>query len=117
MTTVSRGTSALAMAVIILAPWRMMPWRSTTTPTMKPGTSCRKISGMLKASHSEMNRVALSAESTKMAPDRTQGWLATMPTTRPSRRARPVTISWAQRALISKNDPPSTKRSITSRTS
>ena len=37
---------------------------------------------MLKASHSEMNRAALSAESTKIAPLRTVGWLATMPTAR-----------------------------------
>jgi hypothetical protein len=84
---------------------------------MNPGTSWRKISGMLKASQSEMNRAALSAESTNIAPARTDGWLATIPITRPSSRARPVTISWAQSALISKNDPPSTNRSITSRTS
>ena len=44
---------------------------------------------MLKASQSEMNRAALSAESTKIAPLRTCGWLATMPTTRPSSRAKP----------------------------
>jgi len=59
----------------------------------------------------------LSAESTKIAPLRTLGWLATIPTTLPSNRARPTTISWAQRALISKNVPPSTIPSITSRTS
>ena len=64
-----------------------------------------------------MNRAALSAESTKIAPLRTLGWLATIPTTRPSSRASPVTISCAHRALISKNVPASTSRSTTSRTS
>ena len=66
---------------------------------MNPGTSCRNTSGMLNASHSEMKRAALSAESTKIAPLRTLGWLATMPTTRPSRRASPTTISCAHRRL------------------
>ena len=72
---------------------------------------------MLKASHMVMKRAALSAESTKIAPLRTCGWLATMPTTCPSRRASPVTISCAQRALISKNEPASTSPSMTSPTS
>ena len=67
------GTSADDIAAIILAPWRMMPWRSTSTPTMNPGTSCRNTSGMPNASHSETNRAALSAESTKIAPLRTLG--------------------------------------------
>ena len=115
--TENLGTSALAIAVIILAPCRMMPCRSTAAPTMNPGTSCRKISGTLKASHMVMNRAALSAESTKIAPLRTCGWLATMPTTWPSSRARPTTISSAQRGLISKNEPASTSPSMTSLTS
>ncbi len=42
---------------------------------------------MLNASHSQMNRAALSAESTKSTPPLYFGWLATMPTARP-RRAR-----------------------------
>ena len=72
---------------------------------------------MLKASHIVMNRAALSAESTKIAPLRTIGWLATRPTTRPRSRASPTTISCAHPALISKKVPPSTNRSKTSRTS
>ena len=56
---------------------------------------------MLNASHRLMNLAALSAESTKMAPLRTLGWFATTPITCPPSRARPTTISCAQRALIS----------------
>ncbi len=78
---------------------------------MNPGTSCRKISGTLNASHIVMKRAALSAESTKIAPLRTCGWLATIPTTWPSRRPSPTTISSAQRGLISKNEPASTSPS------
>ena len=72
---------------------------------------------MLKASHTMMNRADLSAESTKIAPLRTDGWLARCPTTRPSSRARPVTISWPSAALISKKLSASTSPSMTSRTS
>src|SRR5436309_2302660 len=46
------------MAVIILAPCRMMPCFSTTEPTMNPGTSARNSSGTLNASHSCTNRAA-----------------------------------------------------------
>ncbi len=56
------------MAEIILAPWRMMPMRSTALPIMNPGTSARNTSGMPKASHSQTKRVALSAESTNSTP-------------------------------------------------
>ena len=48
---------------------------------------------MLNASHSQMKRAALSAESTKSTPPFHFGWLATMPTARPSMRAKPVTSS------------------------
>jgi hypothetical protein len=41
------GTVASVTAVIIFAPWRMMPSRSTFVPIMKPGTSARKSNGML----------------------------------------------------------------------
>src|SRR6266545_3404460 len=57
-TTQIFGTVASAIALIILAPWRMMPWRSTAAPTMNPGTSDRNTSGTLNASHSCTNRVA-----------------------------------------------------------
>src|SRR3989449_8760456 len=62
-TTVSFGTVASLTAYSILAPWRMMPARSTFEPTRNPGTSCRNTSGMLNASHNMMKRAALSAAS------------------------------------------------------
>ena len=107
------GTVASLTAAIILAPARMMPWRSTLVPIMKPGTSARYRSGMLKASHSQMKRAALSAESTNSTPPFYLGWLATMPTARPSMRAKPVTISRAKSFLISSNEPSSMIASMT----
>jgi hypothetical protein len=80
----SLGTVASATAEIILAPWRMMPMRSTALPIMKPGTSAKNSSGTLKASHSQMKRAALSAESTNSTPPFHLGWLATIPTVRPA---------------------------------
>ena len=80
------GTVASETALIIFAPWRMIPWRSTAVPIMKPGTSARKSSGTLKALQVWMKRAALSAESTKSTPPVCLGWLATTPTARPSRR-------------------------------
>ena len=47
---------------------------------MKPGTSARNRSGTLNASHSQMKRAALSAESTNSTPPRCFGLFATMPT-------------------------------------
>ena len=43
------GTVASETALIIFAPWRMMPWRSTAVPIMKPGTSARKSSAVSEA--------------------------------------------------------------------
>ena len=85
--TESFGTVASETAEIIFAPWRMIPWRSTAVPIMKPGTSARKSSGMPNALQVQMNRAALSAESTNSTPPLNFGWLATIPTTRPSSRA------------------------------
>ncbi len=101
-TTQILGTVASLTAVISLAPWRMMPWRSTSVPIMNPGTSARNTSGRLKASHSHTNRATLSAESTNRTPPLTIGWLATMPTARPSIRPSPQTTSAANSRLISK---------------
>ena len=49
------GTTELETAFTILAPARMMPLHSASRPTMKPFTSCRKISGhqVLVAVHDE----------------------------------------------------------------
>src|SRR6201996_183739 len=81
------GTLASETALIIFAPWRMIPSRSTWVPIMNPGTSARNRSGMLNALQVQMNRAALSEESTNSTPPLTLGWLATIPITRPSRRA------------------------------
>ena len=54
---------------------------------MNPGTSARNNSGTLNALQVQMKRAALSEESTNSTPPFTFGWLATMPTTRPSSRA------------------------------
>src|SRR3954452_23010277 len=72
---------------------------------------------MLNASHSQMNRADLSAESTNSTPPRTAELFATTPIGRPSSRAKPVTTSAANSGLISKNESASTSPSISSRIS
>src|SRR6202051_4777963 len=69
------GTLASETALIILAPWRMMPSFSTWVPIMNPGTSARNRSGMLNALQVEMKRAHLSDESTNSTPPFTFGWL------------------------------------------
>ena len=108
------GTVASLTAVTILAPWRMMPWRSTTEPIMKPGTSARKIKGTLNASHHQMNRAALSAESTNSAPPSCIGLLATTPTGRPSSSPKPTISSGAKSGFTSKKLSASTTASMRS---
>ena len=107
-TTEIFGTVASATALIIFAPCRMMPCLSTAVPTMKPGTSARKSSGTLNASHNWMNRVALSAESTNSTPPLNIGLFATTPVTWPASRANPMVSSRAHSAWISKKEPSST---------
>ena len=84
---------------------------------MKPGTSARYTSGMLKASHSQMNRAALSAESVNSTPPLTAELFATMPTLSPSIRPNPTTSSGAKSGLISKKLSSSTRPSMKSWTS
>src|SRR5215510_13046923 len=108
------GTVACDVANTIFAPWRMMPSRSTLLPTMKPATSARYTSEMLNALQSQMKRAALSDESTMSTPPFTFGWLATMPTARPSMRASPTMTSPAKSFLISNHEPASITRSMTS---
>src|SRR3954468_17733635 len=111
------GTVASETAVIILAPCRMMSCRSTSLPIMKPGTSAKYSSGTLNASQSQMNRAALSAESTNSTPPLTAELLATMPTGEPSIRPNPTTSSGANSGLISKKESASTSPSMMSWTS
>ena len=69
---------------------------------MKPGTSWRKSSGMLKASQRLTKRAALSAESFSRMPPSCFGWLATIPQGWPPKRARQVMIVRANFGLMSK---------------
>ena len=108
------GTVASDTAVIIFAPWRMIPSRSTCVPIMKPGTSARNTSGTPNASQSQMNRAALSAESPKSTPPLCIGLLATTPTGRPSSKPKPTISSGANSALISNSDSSSSSPSSTS---
>ena len=82
----------------------MMPCFSTALPIMNPGTSARKINGMLNASHSHTNRATLSDESTNSTPPLCIGWFATTPTGHPSSRPSVVMTSRANRGLISNNE-------------
>src|SRR2546428_778798 len=86
----------------------MMPCRSTAEPIIKPGTSARKISGMLNASQSQTNLATLSEESTNSTPPRWAGWFATTPTTEPSSLASPQTTSLAKSGFTSKKESSST---------
>ena len=69
---------------------------------MKPGTSTKVTRGMLKASQVRTKRAAFSEESMSSTPARTAGWLPTMPTTRPSMRAKPQVMFMAQWRWTSK---------------
>ena len=68
-------------------------------PTMKPGTSTKKTSGMWNMSHISMKCVCLRAAFTSIAPPYTIGLLAITPTTLPSMRARHVITERAERRL------------------
>ncbi len=72
---------------------------------------------MLKASQKRTNREAFSPASMFRVPAMALGWLATMPTERPSTRAKPMTMLGANSGWISRNSPPSTMPSITDFTS
>ena len=114
-TTQIRGTEQSASAWRNLAPWRMIPARSTALPTMNPGTSQRKSSGSPYALQSETNCAPLSEESPVSTPPLRIGWLASTPTARPSSRAKAVMSSGAKscrcwKTLPSSNRPSSTLR-------
>src|SRR3954469_23233121 len=98
------GTVASETALIILAPCRMIPSRSTAVPTMNPGTSARKINGTLKASQALMNAVALAAEAVNSTPPFTNGLLATTPTGAPSNRPNPTISSGANNGFTSNHE-------------
>jgi len=96
-----------SIQVMILPATRL---RSASRPMKKPGTSCRKIRGMLNESHSARNEMALSHPSASQAPPLWMGWLATKPTTWPSMRASAVIRLRPKRSLTWNISPPSASR-------
>ncbi len=91
-------------------------WASIMAREMAPGSadgpaeSIRNTSGSPKASQVQTSRVAFRHSSAAKAP-----WIASTPTGRPSSRARPVTRAGAKSRRSSKNDPRSTRPSMSSR--
>ena len=92
----------------------MIPWRSTSVPTMNPGTSARNTNGIEKASQPQMKRAALSDESTKSAPPLCTELLATIPIGRPSSSPNPTITSGANNGFTSKKLSASTSPSRSS---
>ena len=77
-----------------------------------PGTSSKVTSGMLKASQKRTKRAPFTEASMSRQPARTAGWLATMPTLRPPKRAKPTTMLGAKCACTSRKRPSSTTASM-----
>ena len=92
----------------------MMPPYSWLVPGMKPGTSTKVTTGMLKASQNRTKRAALMLLLMSRQPASTSGLLATMPTVRPARRAMPMTMFFAYSGCSSKKSPSSTVLRISS---
>ena len=87
------GTSRLAPVTNMREKCLTVAVFSASGPTMKPGVSHRNSIGSPNASHSCMNRAALSAPSASIAPPRCAGLLAITPSGRPSLgRASAVTM-------------------------
>ena len=74
----------------------MIPSCSWSVPGMNPGTSTSVTIGMLNESQNLTNRAAFSEASMSSVPALTRGWLATIPTTRPSMRPKPTRTLRAQ---------------------
>ena len=86
----------------------MIPSCSCATPGRKPGTSTKVRIGMSKASQKRTKRAAFFDDLMSSTPASTIGWLATMPTVRPSIRPKPVMMLAAWAGWISKKSPSST---------
>ena len=97
-----------------LAPRRMIPFRSWPAPGRKPGTSTKVRIGTLKASQVRTNRAAFSDALMSRQPAKCIGWLATIPTGLPPKRAKHVMIVFAHWPFMSNHSPSSTIRRITS---
>ena len=86
----------------------MMPFHSWRVPGRNPGTSSNVTNGIWNASQNRTNRAALTLESISSTPASTLGWLPTMPTARPFRRANPMMMLPAKCSWTSKKSPSST---------
>ncbi|GBU26004.1 hypothetical protein R83H12_02679 [Fibrobacteria bacterium R8-3-H12] len=73
-----------------------MPPLSWARPGIKPGTSTKFTTGMLKALQKRMNLAPLSELSISKQPAFTAGWFAIMPITMPSILAKPTTMFFAK---------------------
>ena len=114
---VKKGTVRLAPVTNMRLTWRTSAVVSASGPTMIPGVSHRKRMGTSKASHSCMNRAALSAPWASMAPARWVGLLAMRPMGRPSTLIKAVTIPTPKAGRSSSTEPASASVSMTAPTS
>src|SRR5260370_1023507 len=80
----------------------MIPPHSCPVPGKNPATSSNEMSGILNASQNRTNRAPFTEASMSSTPARNAGWLATIPTDRPSRRAKPTTRFFAKCSWTSK---------------
>ena len=96
------------------APCRITALYSCPVPGKNPGTSTSDTIGMLKASQKRTKRAALREALQSSTPARNFGWLATIPTDCPLKRAKPIMIFLAKSRWISRNSPLSTIAPITS---
>ena len=100
-----------------LAPRRMIPFHSWSVPGRKPGTSTKVSTGMLKASQVRTKRAAFSEAPMSRVPAICSGWLAMMPTGRPSTCPKAVMMLGAYSGWTSRISPSSTTCSTTVRMS
>ncbi|CAB4837254.1 unannotated protein [freshwater metagenome] len=69
-----------------------MPFHSCSVPGRNPGTSTKVITGIPKASQVRTKRAAFSLAAISNVPASACGWLAIIPTERPSIRPKPTRI-------------------------
>ena len=104
-TTHSRGTVAAAYACTSSAPWRIIPRHSRSLAGLEARRVDEREDRQVEGSRTTARSArALSDASMSSVPARCSGWLATMPTARPSRRASPVTRLGAYRGRSSRKD-------------
>ena len=84
---------------------------------MKPGVSTSTTSGMPKRSHRFTNQAPFSDAGESITPAIRFGWLAMMPTGRPSMRVSAVYMFGAQRGASSSTEPASAIARATAPTS